>query len=92
MIFTLLLTGLLVPVTWVLAQLPTIPAIPSAISGGAGWVLTQIVNANSVAQYIFTPALWSAALGVVVAIFVAEYGYYTVMWIATKIPFLDINR
>jgi hypothetical protein len=91
MIFTILVIGMLELVKLILGILPDAPATPSAVTSGGSWVTDQVGSVISVLNYVFTPALMTAVMVVVVAMFTWEYIYAAAMWLIRKIPMINIK-
>lgn len=91
MIFTFMITSLISLVKTILSVMPTIPATPSAIVTGATWITDMVGTVASVLQMIYSPALMTAIVLIIVAIFGFDTLYHTVMWVLRKIPMINIK-
>jgi hypothetical protein len=91
MIFNFIIHSMLLMVQSIFSILPTIPATPTAITSGAGWVTDQIVSIISILRMVYGSALLSAIVVILIAILNFEWIYHTSMWIIRKIPVLNIK-
>lgn len=71
--------------------LPSVPAVPEAVSSGGDWVINAISSASGLLTALFTAPLLAAAVFIMIGILTFEQVYHTVLWVAKKIPFLSIK-
>jgi len=90
-IFTAILTVLLAIVMGVFGILPDVPPIPTAIADASQDVIDFVGQGTSLLAVIFTPALLSAAVVVILAMFFFSKVYHVTMWVLKKIPLLGIK-
>jgi len=91
MILTLIIVGLMELVNVILGVMPTLPAIPSTISDGGAWVITAISGVVGILNYIYSPTLLAAVVGVIVLLLSFDTIYHTAMWVIRKIPYINVH-
>lgn len=91
MIIQFVLDILLGVVKLIFSVLPTVPAMPSAITSASSWVTDQISNAMSIINMVYGDTLMAAITIVIVAMFTFEWLYHSAMWIIRKVPIWNIE-
>ncbi len=91
MIVLLLIMLLISLVELILGVLPNAPATPSAVVSGGDWIVDSIASVISVLNWVFTPALMTAIVIIVVGMFTWEYIYAATLWLLRKIPVINIK-
>jgi hypothetical protein len=91
MIFTLIIIGMMALVTLIFSVMPTVPAMPQGIIDPIQTIFDVITQALSVIRYLYGSAFYDVLIIALIALFVFEYGYYTILWILKKIPVINIK-
>lgn len=91
MIFMTIINAFFGLLQTVLGVLPNVAPIPVAVSTGGDWALAQVSSVISVLNVVFSPALMSGAVLIIVGLFVWEWVYGSVMWVVRKIPLVNLK-
>lgn len=75
----------------IINALPTIPAMPTAISDSGDWAVAQIITVTSLLQLIFSEPLLTACVVIVAVFYAFEPAYHLILWVLRKIPTLGIS-
>lgn len=78
-------------ITGLFSIVPNVPATPTAVEDGADWVITTVAGISSVFQQIYSPALLTALIAMVLVLFNFERVYFLVLWVLKKIPAINIK-
>lgn len=80
--------------TWfdtIASGLPTLPAIPSAVSSGGTWIIDTIGGVISILNFIYSPTLLAAIVVIAVALLAFDTVYNVIMWVIRKVPILNVH-
>jgi len=91
MIFTSIIILLIGLWNLIFYIIPTLPAMPTAITDGTAWFFTTIGSVVSILNYIFTAPLLAAAITVILAVLTWDGIYWPILWVVKKIPWINIK-
>lgn len=91
MIFEALLNMLTTTLTTLFSPLPALPDVPEAFTTATDAVIGTLAQGVYLLRYIFSTELLNLSLGILIAVFIFERGYNTIMFVLRKIPFINIK-
>jgi len=86
MIISAIVTGFLELLKMIFGVLPTLPAMPSAVTDVSSWFITMTSNVSAILDYLYGHYLYLALIGATILLFQFENIYHLTMWIIRKLP------
>lgn len=91
MILNFVLTVIINLIQTIFGVLPNIPPTPQAVIDGGQWVIDTVASVIGILQLVYSPALLTVIIGVILVILNFDTVYHTAMWILRKIPMINVS-
>lgn len=82
-------------VTWLISLLfgwlPSFPPVPESVSSSVDSLIDILVSGFSLVTFFIPVDVFQVCVPILIIVFTAEPIYYFVLWLAKKIPLLNIK-
>lgn len=79
------------PVVFFFDIIPDLPMFPTAIPGYFAYLISIVNSFSQIAVYIYGQALFIAIVTLSIALLLFDQGYNLIMFVAKKMPFINLK-